>query len=94
MRYADFTQRLAGEGAAAWDLHVEAVNQKRAGKDVIVLSIGDPEFHSPAAIVESAVAGLRSGDTHYADVLGLPRARDAVAAQHSRAFHYALMPKN
>ncbi|TDQ81556.1 L-aspartate aminotransferase [Dongia mobilis] len=94
MRYADFTQRLAGEGAAAWDLHVEAVNQKRAGKDVIVLSIGDPEFHSPPAIVESAVAGLRSGDTHYADVLGLPRARKAVAAQHARLTRQPVGPEN
>jgi aspartate/methionine/tyrosine aminotransferase len=94
MRYADFTQRLAGEGAAAWDLHVEAVNRKRAGEDVIVLSIGDPEFHSPPAIVESAVAGLLSGDTHYADVLGLPRARAAVAAQHRKLTGQPVGPEN
>ncbi|MBY0387699.1 MAG: hypothetical protein K2X56_06245, partial [Mycobacterium pseudokansasii] len=27
-------QGMAGEGAAAWDLHVEALTQKRAGRDV------------------------------------------------------------
>ncbi|WP_374652916.1 pyridoxal phosphate-dependent aminotransferase [Dongia sp.] len=84
MRFAQLTDRVAGEGAAAWDLHVEALTQMRAGKDVIILSIGDPDLDTPKAITEEAVRLLRSGDTHYADILGLPRAREAVAAQHSR----------
>lgn len=94
MRFSTFTERLAGEGASAWDLHVEAMTAKRAGRDVIVLSIGDPEFNSPQAIIDSAVAGLRSGDTHYADVLGLPRTREAVAAQHSRLTGQQVGPEN
>ena len=84
MRYSRFVDRMAGEGAAAWDLHVEALTQKRAGRDVIILSIGDPDFDTPPAITEEAVRLLRAGDTHYADILGLPRARAAVAAQHTR----------
>ena len=84
MRYSRFVDRIAGEGAAAWDLHVEALRQKRAGRDVIILSIGDPDFSSPPAVTEEAVKLLRAGDTHYADILGLPRAREAVATQHSR----------
>ena len=84
MHYSQLTTRVAGEGAAAWDLHVEALTQKRAGRDVIILSIGDPDLDTPSVITEEAVRLLRSGDTHYADILGLPRAREAVAAQHSR----------
>lgn len=84
MRFAQLTERVAGEGAAAWDLHVEALTQMRAGKDVIILSIGDPDLDTPSVVTEEAVRLLRSGDTHYADILGLPRAREAVAAQHSR----------
>ncbi len=84
MRFSQLTERVAGEGAAAWDLHVEALTQKRAGKDVIILSIGDPDLDTPKEITEEAVRLLRAGDTHYADILGLPRARQAVAAQHSR----------
>jgi arginine:pyruvate transaminase len=94
MRYSEFTQRLAGEGTAAWDLHIEAVAAKRAGRDVIVLSIGDPEFDSPPAVTEAAIAGLRGGNTHYADILGLPRARAAVAAQHSRRTGQAVNADN
>ena len=84
MRYAKFVERVAGEGAAAWDLHVEAMTQKRAGRDVIILSIGDPDFDTPPAITEEAIRLLRAGDTHYADILGLPEMRQAVAAQHTR----------
>jgi arginine:pyruvate transaminase len=94
MRYSAATDRLAGAGAAAWDLHVEAAAAKRAGADVIVLSIGDPEFSSPPAITEAAIEGLRRGDTHYADVLGLPRTRAAVAAQHSRRTGQQVGPEN
>jgi aspartate/methionine/tyrosine aminotransferase len=84
MRFAQLTERVAGEGAAAWDLHVEALTQQRAGRDVIILSIGDPDLDTPSVITEEAVRLLRGGDTHYADILGLPRAREAVANQHSR----------
>lgn len=94
MRYSRFIGRTAGEGAAAWDLHVEALTQKRAGRDVIILSIGDPDFDTPPAVTEEAVRLLRSGDTHYADILGLPRAREAVAAQHTRLTGQKVGPEN
>nr|WP_298684807.1 aminotransferase class I/II-fold pyridoxal phosphate-dependent enzyme [uncultured Dongia sp.] len=93
MRYSRFVDRMAGEGAAAWDLHVEALTQKRAGRDVIILSIGDPDFDTPPAITEEAVRLLRDGDTHYADILGLPRARAAVAAQHTRLTGQTIGPE-
>ncbi len=94
MRYSQLTDRVAGEGAAAWDLHVEALTQKRAGKDVIILSIGDPDLDTPKAITEEAVRLLRNGDTHYADILGLPRAREAVAKHHARTTGQAVTSDN
>ena len=44
MRYSSFTQRIGGEGARAWEIHHRAVQAKRRGEDVIILSIGDPDF--------------------------------------------------
>ncbi len=84
MRYSQFTRRIDGEGAAAWQLHWAAMEAKRAGRDVIVLSVGDPDFATPAAVTETAIASLRRGDTHYADSVGLPAARAAVAHRHSQ----------
>ena len=83
MRYSQFTRRIDGEGAAAWELHWAALAAKRSGRDVIVLSVGDPDFDTPPSIQETAIASMRRGETHYADILGLPEAREAAARRHS-----------
>ena len=84
MQYSNFSERIGGEGAAAWEIHHQAIRAKRAGKDVIVLSIGDPDFDTPVAITEAAVAALKAGDTHYSDIVGFPELRQAIAAHHQR----------
>lgn len=79
MHYSKLTDRIAGEGSAAWDLHFEAMRRKAAGEPVIVLSVGDPDFETPTQVVDAAVASLRAGDTHYAEILGISRLRKAIA---------------
>ena len=74
-----FTDRISGEGAAAWDIHLEASNAFDRGEDVIMLSIGDPDFSTPEPVVERAVKALRSGDTHYAATAGRTELRQAIA---------------
>jgi aspartate/methionine/tyrosine aminotransferase len=82
MRFSSRVDRLAGEGAAAWQIHSAAVAAKRSGADVIVLSIGDPDLSTPDAIVDTAVRALRGGDTHYTDIPGRPALRAAIARDH------------
>jgi aspartate/methionine/tyrosine aminotransferase len=79
MKLSSLVDRISGEGAEAWDIHSKAQQAAAAGEDVIVLSIGDPDFATPAPIIESAVTALHHGDTHYAAVAGRNRLRDAVA---------------
>ncbi|MEQ1661086.1 MAG: pyridoxal phosphate-dependent aminotransferase [Thiobacillus sp.] len=50
-----------------------------AGHDIIHLEIGEPDFATPAPIVEAGVAALRAGHTHYTAALGLPALREAIA---------------
>lgn len=50
-----------------------------AGRDIVHLEIGEPDFPTPAPIVEAGVAALRGGLTHYTDALGLPTLREAIA---------------
>ena len=45
----------------------------------IKLTIGEPDFDTPQAIKEAAIAALKDGQTHYAPNQGLPALRQAIA---------------
>jgi polar amino acid transport system ATP-binding protein/arginine:pyruvate transaminase len=86
MRFSSLVDRIDAPGGAAWHIHHEARMAEARGEDVILLSVGDPDFDTPAPIVESAVAALRSGDTHYTPIAGRQALRQAVAdLQHRRS---------
>ena len=82
MRYSALTQRIAGDGAAAWQIHDRALQLREQGVDVLLLSIGDPDFATPEPIVQAAIASLLAGDTHYPPVRGSPGLRDSIARRH------------
>lgn len=94
MRYSQRTQRMAGEGSNAWDLHFEAMQRKAAGEPITVLSVGDPDFDTPPAVVEAAIQSLHAGHTHYASILGIPRLRQAIAQRFSRSSGLGVTPDN
>lgn len=94
MRFSSLVDRMVGPGAAAWDIHYAAVAAQRAGEDVIVLSVGDPDFATPAFITEAAVNSLHAGDTHYSDVAGRPELRQAIADLYRRRFARAVAAEN
>jgi len=82
MRYSALTQRIAGEGAAAWRIHDRALELREQGVDVLLLSIGDPDFDTPQPIVLAAIDSLLAGDTHYPAVRGSPGLRNSIARRH------------
>ncbi|WP_409284232.1 pyridoxal phosphate-dependent aminotransferase [Pseudomonas protegens] len=84
MRYSPFVQRISGESVSAWDIHYAAIETRGRGEDVIVLSVGDPDFATDARISAAASAALEQGDTHYTHVLGRPALREAIAAKQRR----------
>jgi arginine:pyruvate transaminase len=84
MRYSTLTQRIAGDGAAAWNIHYRALELQGQGREIFLLSIGDPDFDTPQPVVEAAVNSLRAGNTHYSDVRGSLGLRQAIARQQSR----------
>jgi aspartate aminotransferase len=57
---------------------------KAAGKDVIGLGAGEPDFDTPENIKEAAVAAIRRGETKYTNVEGIPELRAAVAKKFKR----------
>ena len=57
---------------------------KAAGRDIISLSAGEPDFDTPAHIKQAAIDAINAGDTKYTDVAGTPALRKAVAAKFLR----------
>ena len=82
MRYANTTKRIQGDSVDAWDLHYRAQADLQNGRDVILLSVGDPDFATPALICDAAIEALRAGDTHYTELHGRDALRDAIAEGH------------
>ncbi len=63
-----------------------------AGKDVINLGIGQPDFPTPPNIVEAAVKALHDGQHGYTPATGIPELREAVAADLHRRFATEVSP--
>jgi aspartate aminotransferase len=83
LRLAERMSRLGTETA------VEVLNKARAlerlGKKIIHLEIGEPDFDTPANVVEAGIGALRQGWTHYGPSAGLPELRQAIAEEVSRS---------
>ncbi len=57
---------------------------RAAGRDIISLSAGEPDFDTPEHIKRAAIAAIEGGETKYTDVAGTPALRRAVAAKFKR----------
>jgi len=62
----------------------KARDLKAQGKDVISLSVGEPDFDTPDNIKEAAIAAIKRGETKYTPVSGIPQLREAVARKFKR----------
>ena len=82
MRFSSLVERIAGDGADAWLTHYEARRAGERGEDVILLSVGDPDFDTPDVVRERAIESIRAGDTHYTPATGRLPLREAIAALH------------
>jgi aspartate aminotransferase len=90
LRLADGMSRLGTE--SAFEVLVRARALEAAGREVIHLEIGEPDFPTAPHIVEAAVDALRQGWTHYGPSPGLPDLRQAVAEDAGRRRGIAVDP--
>ena len=65
---------------AAWEQEAEWRPQ---GRNMIHLSVGEPDFTAPAPVVEAGVRALRDGCTGYTLAQGLPALRQAIASHYA-----------
>jgi aspartate/methionine/tyrosine aminotransferase len=64
-----------------------------AGRRVVHMEIGEPDFTAPVPVVEAGVRALRDGRTAYTATLGLPALREAIAAHYRTKFLKTLDPQ-
>ena len=57
---------------------------KAAGRDVIGLGAGEPDFDTPDNIKEAAMDAIKRGETKYTPVAGIPPLREAIAKKFKR----------
>jgi (5-formylfuran-3-yl)methyl phosphate transaminase len=72
----------------------KAEELERAGRNIIHLEVGEPDFDTPPAVVEAAIKALRDGKTHYTHSMGLLELREAVARDYQRRYGVAVDPNN
>jgi len=92
MKLANRMNRIEVE--SAFDVLVRAKALEGAGRDVIHLEIGEPDFPTPRHIVEAAKTALDEGWTHYGPTQGLPELREAIAAYIGRTRNIKVGPEH
>ncbi|HTH94455.1 MAG TPA: pyridoxal phosphate-dependent aminotransferase [Rhodocyclaceae bacterium] len=68
------------------ELLAKAQALERAGRDIVHMEVGEPDFPTPAPIVAAAQAQLTTGEIFYTSALGLPELRAAISRHYAE--HY------
>ena len=92
MKLAGRMSRLGTE--TAFEVLARARVLESQGKNVVHLEIGEPDFDTPAHVVEAGVAALKAGHTHYGPSPGLPALREAIAEHVAKSRRIECRPAN
>ena len=84
-------RRIAPSGTTA--MTDRATQLRGEGRDVISLSVGEPDFATPAHVVEAAKAALDAGETKYTPVGGTARLKAAAALHFARDLGIVVPPE-
>ena len=82
VKFSPLVERISGDGADAWLTHYQAVAARERGEDVIILSVGDPDLDTPAAVHR---ARHRAAARRRHALLAGGRARGAARVDRARA---------
>lgn len=70
--------------SATLAMTAKARELKAEGKDIISLSIGEPDFETPEFIKEAAIQAIKDNYNHYTPVSGFPELKQAIADKFKR----------
>jgi aspartate aminotransferase len=88
-----FAERLAQVSeSATMKVAAEAERLRRAGKDVVDFSVGEPDFPTPEHIKIAAKDALDKNFTRYTAVAGIPELREAICARYKADYGVSVTP--
>ena len=90
MRIAKCMSRLGTE--TAFEVLARAKALEAQGREIIHLEIGEPDFDTPANVVEAGVKALRAGYTHYSPSPGIAELRTEIARHVAATRHIDVSP--
>lgn len=92
MKMSAMTQRLAGLGGAKWEINTRAKLMIAQGKEVLNLTIGEPDVATPESLIENTTAAMLAGRTGYSDGQGELNLREALADRYSKSTGRTITP--
>lgn len=72
------------KGSETIAINAEARRLRALGKDVIDLSVGEPDFDTPAPVAQAGIQAIQKGQTRYPPNIGIPDLRNAMATHLSQ----------
>jgi len=86
--------RVAGiEPFHVMEVQTAARALEAAGRTVVHMEIGEPDFPTPAPVLAAAQAALAGGSIYYTSALGLPQLREAIARHYAERFAVTIAPE-
>jgi len=64
-----------------------------AGRDVVHMEIGEPDFPTPQPVLDAAQRAIAGGHLHYTSALGLPELREAIARHYAEHYRVEVAPE-
>ena len=90
--FADRVNRIAPSPTVA--ISSLALDLRAAGRDVIGLATGEPDFDTPPHVTEAAIRAIHDGHTKYTQVDGMPELKAAIVAKFARENGITVTPEN
>ena len=90
--FADRVNRIAPSPTVA--ISSLALDLRTAGRDVIGLATGEPDFDTPPHVTEAAIRAIHDGHTKYTQVDGIPELKAAIVAKFARENGITVTPEN
>jgi len=90
--YSEALRRIEASPTTA--MTDRATQLREEGRDIISLSVGEPDFATPSHVIDAAKASLDAGETRYTPVAGTARLKQAASLHFSRDLEIDTNPAN